>query len=251
MLETLKKVFTNEVMYYVIVPVISLLFGWIKSWYDIRIQNKKMGYWKAKVRREPSFYNIAMKLYKCMLFNLLLMTIIQFGFSKIMDKTKSILCIGLIYVVINTIIIICTISKSTTKIELWTDKKVKYSFLITIFLIFDVVFFLEIIPASLYIIEIIYFLSLMTWFYLLNKCTDRIYILDKSHADIYIEGAEPVKYIIVGSIRKWGSWIYVNRFIDGYYEETRIKESQIVRIDYYGEPIIILEPPAIKINKKK
>ena len=249
MLETLKEVFTNEVMYYVIVPIILLLFGWVKSWYDIRMQNKKMGYWKVKIRREPSFYNIAMKLYNYMLLNLLLMEFIQLGCSNIWGKFKSILCIGIIYVINNVIIVMYTIRKPRTKIELWTDTKVKYSLLLAICLIFNIIFFVEIIPISWGIVEITYCFSLMVWCYSINKCSDIIYILDKPYANIYIEGAEPVKYINVGSIKKEGSWIYVNRFTNGCYEETRIKESQIVRIDYYGEPIIVLKSSAK--NRKK
>ena len=134
MIESLKQILANEVMYYVIVPVILLLFGWVKSWYDIRIQNKKIGYWKAKVRRERSFYNIAIGAYKCMLFNFMFMEIIEIVFSKIIGKAKSILYIGIIYVIINAIIIMFIIRRPTTKMELWTKKEIKYSLLITIFL---------------------------------------------------------------------------------------------------------------------
>ena len=40
---------------------------------------------------------------------------------------------------------------------------------------------------------------------------------------------------------KHGDWIIVNRYINGLNEEIRIKEGDIVRIDYYGDPRIIVD----------
>lgn len=83
---------------------------------------------------------------------------------------------------------------------------------------------------------------------LLVKCMDMVYILDKSCADIYVNGAETVKCVYAGSIRKNGNWIYVDRYIEDYYEEIRIKESEIVRIDYYGEPLIDVRKLSLRRN---
>ena len=91
-------------------------------------------------------------------------------------------------------------------------------------------------------------IALAGWVFVLFKYVDMIYILDKSCADIYVNGAESVKCIHAGSMRKNGGWIYVERYIGDYLEEIRIKESEIVRIDYYGEPLVTVQ--RLKIFRK-
>ena len=65
-------------------------------------------------------------------------------------------------------------------------------------------------------------------------------ILDNRYADIYIKDNEKAEQAAAGTIKKQGDWIIVRRYIHEYEEEIRIKEEDIVRIDYYGEPIIFI-----------
>lgn len=204
MQEIIQKILKNEIMYYVVVPIILPIIGWIKSWYDIRIKNRKMGYWKLKYRRVTSFYDIAIKTYLYMLINLIVMAVIR---------------------------LLCTF---------WIEERFILGF------IFSIGFVEMYLKKYQFTISAIYFLALIIWACFLAKYTDMVYILDKSRADIYVNGSEAVKCIYAGSMRKNGNWIYVVRYVGEYYEEIRIKESEIVRIDYYGEPDIIIQKFSLK-----
>ena len=85
---------------------------------------------------------------------------------------------------------------------------------------------------------------LFGWACCVVECCDVAYIIDKSYADIYVKNSEAIKYIEAGNIKKQGEWIIVNKCVDEMIQEIRIRESDIARIDYYGEPII-------RVNKRK
>lgn len=235
-----QRIFKSEIMYYVIVPVCLLLFERINSWYEIKNENRKMGYWKIKIKRAPSFYTIAINLYKLMMINLLIMDIIKYISCFWIKKALSYIIISIIYIIINTLIVVYIAKQPKTKIALLTNQRTKQILMGILWFIFNIVFFLEIIPKYKYIIELIVGIALIRWFIFLSKYADTTFILDKSYADIYINGSEAVKGIYAGSMRKKGGWIYIDRNIEGFDEEIRIKESEIIRIDYYGEPIFYI-----------
>lgn len=91
------------------------------------------------------------------------------------------------------------------------------------------------------IVEIIFGILLFVWVICLFNYCDIAFILDNRYADIYVKGSERAQFAEAGSIKKHGEWIIVNRYVNGYDEEIRIKESDIVRIDYYGGPMIMVE----------
>lgn len=237
--EIFQKIFKNEIMYYVIVPISILIFEWINNWYEIKNKSKKMGYWKIRIRREPSFYTIMMNSYILMTVNLLIMVIIKYISSFWIDEILSFTIISIIYVIVNILIIVYIIKRPKTKIALLTERRTKQVLIGILWFIFSIIFFLEIIPKYKYIIEIIIGIVLIRWFIYLSKYINTIFILDKSYADVYINGTEAVKCVYAGSMRKKGGWIYVVRNVEGLEEEIRIKESEITRIDYYGDPIYI------------
>ncbi|MBD5520218.1 MAG: hypothetical protein HDR03_03180 [Lachnospiraceae bacterium] len=241
MLEIIHKILKNEIMYYVIVPIILPIFGWIKNWYDIKVKNKKMGYWKIKYRRGYSFYDIAIKTYIYMMINFFIMQLISYICSFWIDEKLSYISFGIIFVVINIIIMFYITKRPQTIIELWTNKRIKQMLLGILCFIFSIGFFMELVTKYQYALLIAYGVALIVWSILLFKCTDKVFILDKPYADIYVDGAETVKCIYAGSMKKNGGWIYVNRDVEGYDEEIRIKESEIVRIDYYGDPLVIIQ----------
>ena len=246
MLETLKKVFTNEVMYYVIVPILLLLFGWIKDWYDIKIQNKKIGYWEIKIKKISLFSDIAMRAYKYLALNFFSMQFVRMICDYCFGEGCIYFLVGTIYLSINIVIIIYIVHQPITKMELWTDKKIKWWLLLMLWAINTTTFYIGMVPKYKIVMLYIYSFMLIIWTVILNKCTDRAFILDKPYADIFITGAETVKNVHAGSIKKQGDWIYVNKYNKDNIEEIRIKESKIVRIDYYGNPIILFIPPKSK-----
>lgn len=248
MVDFVQKIFKNEIMYYVIVPIIIPLFGWVKSWHDINEKNKKIGYWKIKFRRGYSFHDIAIRTYMFMLINMMIMHLLRFVCSFWIEEILSYTIVGFVYVTINIVILNCILKQYKTKMELWTDKRLKKVLLITLCFILSIAFFERLLPEHQYFTKVAFYIGLIGWCFILFYCSDMIYILDKRYADIYINGTESVKFIYAGNMKKRGGWIYVYRYIDGYEEEIRIKESEIVRIDYYGEPLVDIQNYRTKKN---
>lgn len=246
MQEIIQKILKNEIMYYVVVPIILPIIGWIKSWYDIRIKNRKMGYWKLKYRRATSFYDIAIKTYLYMLINLIVMAVIRLLCTFWIEERLTYIIGVLTCSIVNLVIVICFVKNPKTKIEFYTDGRKKQLLLFILGFIFSIGFVEMYLKKYQFTISAIYFLALIIWACFLAKYTDMVYILDKSCADIYVNGSEAVKCIYAGSMKKNGNWIYVVRYVGEYYEEIRIKESEIVRIDYYGEPDIIIQKLSLK-----
>lgn len=79
------------------------------------------------------------------------------------------------------------------------------------------------------IVEISFYIIFSYLVYLRSKYSDTVFILDNRFA---------------GDIIKRGKWLYIysiDKHYDGKIKQLRIKESNVIRIDYYGEPIIIVE----------
>ncbi len=62
MKEFLLKIFSSEIMYYVVVPIVVVFLGWIKSGRDIKEKNKELGYWMMKCRKLVTFPDIAFRI---------------------------------------------------------------------------------------------------------------------------------------------------------------------------------------------
>ena len=207
MKESLLKIFDSEIMYYVVIPIVIVLLGWVKNERDLKEKNKELGYWMLKCRKIPTFPYIC----------------------------------GIWYLGINAIITFKNCKSQNGKIEFWQDGKLKKKLAITLYLIFAISMLTDFSGKYSWIVEVIFIILLIVWIIcLLNYC-DVAFILDNRYADIYVKGSESAQFAEAGSIRKHGEWIIVNRYVNGYDEEIRIKESDIVRIDYYGEPMIMVE----------
>ena len=180
--------------------------------------------------------------------NIFVVGVIRILGSLWLEKRLTYIICGFICSTVNSVIVICVIKKPKTKIELYADGRTKQLLLFTLDLIFSIAFWAMPFKKYQYIVSLAFGMSLIFWTLLLVKCMDMVYILDKSCADIYVNGAETVKCVYAGSIRKNGNWIYVDRYIEDYYEEIRIKESEIVRIDYYGEPLIDVRKLSLRRN---
>ena len=58
MKEILLKIFDSEIMYYVVIPIVIVLLGWVKNERDLKEKNKELGYWMLKCRKIPTFPDI-------------------------------------------------------------------------------------------------------------------------------------------------------------------------------------------------
>lgn len=242
MQETIHLIFKDEIMYYIIIPLIIPLFEWIKNWCDIKSKNRKMESWKIKYKRGDSFYNIATKTYQYMMVNLFVIQFIRFISSFQTGNNYSYMVFGFICIGTNIIILVYITKQPQTKIELLADKPIKLTLFGILFIIFSVFSLIRFFTQYQHIMTICCFVMLIIWSMILHKCTDMVFILDKSWADIYLNSTEIIKHIYTGSMEKKGNWIYVAKYVDeDCFERLHIKESEIMRIDYYGGPIIMIQ----------
>ena len=241
MFQDILKIIGNEITYYVVVPFIVLILNWIKNGYDIRERNKELGYWKMKFRKLQTFPDIAMKIYKWLAVNLAVMQgariLLLFWKSELYSYAAS----GVTYLILNTLIIFTICKDAKTKIEFLSNGKYKKILIGVLYIIYGVVFFENLFAEFKLISEIVLGMVLVMWVFLLFKFSDVAFILDNGYADIYVKDSEVTECVAAGTITKQGEWIIVNRYANEYDEEIRIKESDIVRIDYYGEPIILFK----------
>lgn len=157
---------------------------------------------------------------------------------------------GILYFLISALIVFLSCRSAKVKVEFWTYGRIKMWLIISLYLIYGIPFFIELYGKYAMIVEIVFGISLFIWACFLILCCDDVFILDNQYADIYVKGGEKAQFAEAGSIKRKGDWIIVNREINGCQQEVRIKESDIVRIDYYGGPIISVESQKLfKRNK--
>ena len=229
-------------MFYVVVPVITVILQWIKNAYDIKAKNKELGYWVKKYRKLETFIIVIMRLYKKLAFVSLTALLIKIIGGIYIDKQSAYFGVGGIYGMICIIIISKEWKKPILQTEFLSNGNIKKLLIIALSIIYAVCFWVADIDNKYnWIYEIIFMIALIIWMFYLYKYGDVAFILDNRYADIYVQGCEKAEYAAAGTIKKKGEWIIVSRYINGYEEELRIKESDIVRIDYYGDPIIIVQ----------
>lgn len=250
MKEMFFRIFSSGIMYYVVVPIMLFLLGWIKSKIDLKEKNKELGYWMLKCRRLPTFPDFALKNYIMILVNLIVMLLIRLVIGSKIEKILSYFICGILYFALNVLIIFKNSRSIDVKMEFWKNGKEKKVLTIILYIIYAIPFFLELYGRYTVIIEMVFIISLFVWALWIFNYYDVIYILDNKYANIYVKGSEQVQVAEAGTIKKRGEWIYVNRYVNEYKEELRIKESDIVRIDYYGEPLVMVKSPKL-LNLKK
>ena len=240
MIEILLKILKSETMYYVAIPLIVVFLNWIKNGYDVYKRNKELGYWELKCRKLPTFLDIIMKMYLWMAINSGIMQGIRIGLSLWKSEIYSYILTGIMQLAVNLFIVFLICRDKKIKIEFWTNGTEKKILIGALYVIYGVAFFAELFIKFKYVIELAFTVSLIVWIFFLFKYSDVAFILDNRYADIYIKGSNVAEFAEAGSMDKRGEWVIVNRYINDYDEEIRIKESDIVRIDYYGGPMIAI-----------
>lgn len=248
MKELIRENLTSDVVYNVAVPIVLLILNWMKNGYDLSKKNRGMGCWKIRYKKGYSFMDIVMNIYKVLVFLLVVVMILRMCMVSLMEKMLAYIITGLIYIILLIVVAYCVSKNSKVKIELWNNGLVKKKLLIVLFILYIIVFFQEFLYGW---IELLWCITVIGWIVLVFKNSDMIFILDKSYADIYVNGNVVAEGVIAGSMRRQGDWVFVAREIEGSFEEVRIREEEITRIDYYGEPVISIEPYFKKRSYRK
>ncbi len=237
----LSKLLASDITYYVVVPIAVVLLGWIKSEHDLKEKNKELGYWMMECRRLLTFPDIAIKNYIMMGINMTIMFVVKSLVCLWKGMIFSYIISGSLYFGLNGLVTFLNCRSANSKVEFWKNGKTKRVLVIVLYLLYGIPFFSELYGKYILILVIIFGILLFAWGICLFNYCDVAFILDNKYADIYIKGSERAQFAEAGSIKKRGEWIIVNRYVNGYDEEIRIKESDIVRIDYYGGPMIMVE----------
>lgn len=238
MIKIILRILKSETMYYVVIPLILVFLNWIKNEHDLKERNKKLGYWKLKYKKLYTFVDTAMKLYKYMAINFVIMQGIIIGVSVWKDDMFLYLFVWSIFLMVNALNIFLICRNDKVKIEFWTNGIEKKILIWALYVIFGLAFGVKLFGKFEQIAGLVIGGMLIAWVAFLFKYSDVAYILDNRFADIYVKGSNVAEFAETGSMNKQGEWIIVNRYINGFEEEIRIKESDIVRIDYYGGPRI-------------
>lgn len=237
---SLIQILNNNVVYYIIVPIGIVVLGWIKNEHDIKKKNKELGYWVKEYKVLHNFQDMVVSLYKKLGICGGVTVSIRIILEIYTNKLTSYIFAGGVYILVSAIIINKQWRKTDMRIEFLTEGRAKKILICVLNVIFIYGFgAFNLNKKYNNVMELIFSGMLVIWFYFIYKYNDITYVLDNRFADIYIKGNEKVETVEAGTIEKQGDWIRVRRYTNKYEEEIRIKEEEIVRIDYYGEPIII------------
>ena len=241
MKDLLVNIFDSNIMHFVIVPLVVVFLGWIKNKYDIKKKNKELGYWMMKCRKLDTFIDDVMKIYTWLIVNFYVVQIILLIIHLWNGLLFSFIISAILYLLFGTLICFIVYRKIKNKGEFFTNGKSKKELIVCLYIIYWIPFFIQLYDKYVWLVGFVFSILLFIWICMLFMYCDIVFILDNRYADIYVKGSEKAQFAEAGSLEKRGEWIIVNRCINERQEEIRIKESEIVRIDYYGGPMIFVE----------
>ena len=220
--------------------IVCIVQQWISK-KNIKEKYKGMSYWKMETRREFSFVDIELAAYKY--FSII--CIIVYGLKGILNifGVNKISLIGweILYCSIAALFVLYVRKNVKFRKEMLVDKKKKWELIILIFVIQSVPILSEV-SNGVYIFNILFWgMLLLGWAYCVLEYCDVVRVIEYQYADIYLSENEIIRGIETENIKKKGKWILVKQGVGETRREIRILETQIVRIDYYGEPIIDIE----------
>jgi|GEM_PF-2074520 hypothetical protein len=230
----------NNLMYYVIVPLGTLVLGWLKSAYDIRKKNIEMGAGVKKYKRVKDFTDVAMRMYIRLAIICMLLIIMREIAYIFFNKKRVYITSIIIYVAMNILLLIWNHNKVLTRLEFLTDKKWKRMLIGSLCLVYFYAFLVVDIRAKTELVHtLIFAIILATWSVCLNKkCGVSFFIIDYGLADLHLKSGEKIEAALTETIQKRGKWITLKRYISDHEEEICVREDDVVRIEYYGEPAI-------------
>lgn len=232
-MDKLKELFLSNTMYYIIVPLFIVLVGWVKNWYDTIHKNAKIGRWKIKYKKECPFFKIGIKM-----------------FSNSIGVYESAIClvdllgayehreiIAVISCIANLMFMRTYLKEAEIRVEFLKFKKTKI-FIISILII--------LISISIGFMEsmkfLIVWISLIgLWFALVYVFSDKVVTYNKRYANIYISGGMLIEQVRIDKMKRQGNWVSFQKIENGKAKEIKIRENLLERIDYFGEPLIVVK----------
>lgn len=242
----IQTIVNSSIFQQIIGSLIVWLLSCIVNIHEKRHNQKAIGRWKIGIKKIYSFYDVTQRMYLYMLTSLATMHILCSIFSLYFEQTFCYFYFGIGNILLNILIVYSIQKEPKTKAELWSDSQNRKGLLRALGFIFSAAYFIDSFSKYRKEATILYYIALIIWAFYLCLYIDFVYILEKSYADIYINNNILLKKIDIKSIKKRGEWIYLTLTDADKSSEIRIRENTILRIDYYGEPILKVDKLPIK-----
>lgn len=236
-----QKILNSNVTYYIIVPFFLLFLEWIKNWYDINRKGIKYALGKHKnICPFFSLYrNFSMGIYLIFCGLMFIYELIEIFEIKISHLEIYFLCtmniLGIIY-------LIKKLHEEIYQIELLKYKICK----IISFILEELSFSLPIIYLNNQNIAYVWLTIQIVLLIMVNFFSDHILIYRNRYVAIVIEGGEILKDIQIDKLYVRKRWLIIKEDTNKIIREHRIREEDVVRIDYYGEKYIKCYCPFLK-----
>lgn len=223
--------FTNNVIYYVITPIVTVVLGALLSW----IRDYGMGNnWKCYEEKNSgtNFIIIAVMVTYMPVLIIPVTKIIQKSINQMFDEPL----LGAMFLKVFSTILLCLMAivmNWMNKKYNWLkvkrgkhNKKLAYINFNLLFVNASLIFWLN---DSFIggIVSIYYFCIVMSFFVYDIEVRKKF-----SKANIYLQGGKSIDDVYTKYMQKHGKWFVIK---DGESKEIRILQNQIIRIDYYNE----------------
>lgn len=243
MKSTISKMLNNNTTYYIIVPFLILILGWIYNWYDKKSQDITI--MKGKKKRECPFFRVyidfAGKVYSCVVIVLnvgIFFTLEELHIEILM--WMRMLCFSMVCGA-GLIVLIFQIKFVRYRIELLKHKVGKILF----FVLTDVLYSMIIL-----IVDYEDYKPLLAWviiisalFILVPIFSDNILIYSNKYVSVILNDGKEINDIQIDKIKIKRKWMIINKTGKN---EIRIRDSSVVRSNYYGEEYMKVYCPILK-----
>lgn len=240
----IEEILNSNITYYIVVPFFILFLGWIHNWHDKKSQGVTI--MKGKIRRKCPFfkvytdfvrkinaYMVCVLIAYCFLLSLEVLHITVPMWIKILYF--SMVCgFGVIDLIFEIKTVRC-------RIELLKHKVGK----IIVLVLTEVIYFMPIFmlnhaddKATL-----VWGITLCALVLLVPVFSDHILIYSNKYVSVTLNDGTEIKDIQIDKIKVKRKWMVINKIGEN---EIRIRESSVIRINYYGEEYIKVYCPIVK-----
>lgn len=232
----------NNITFYVVVPFLILVLGWIKNEYDRINQrtNIRVGEYRNVCPFLKLYNHFLTPIYSYDSLVMVVYAIIECYLAKIQRQVKEIFyivtCIlGIIYLVV--------VAKNLKyRIELLKHRKCKIIY-------FALTEIIQIIPIAYYEnnnLAYVWCGIIIGMYCLANIFSDHIVIYYNRYVSLTLIDGKKLKDIRIDKINTKRKWLLIDTTKNDEIGEVRIKESSVVKIEYYGGEYIKVYCPILK-----
>lgn len=240
----IEKILNSNITYYIVVPFFILILGWIHNWHDKKSQSVTI--MKGKIRRKCPFFKVYSDFVR-KISVYMVCVLIAYGFLlslEVLHITVP-MWIKILYFSMvcgfGVIDLIFEIKTVRCRIELLKHKVGK----IIVLALTEAIYFMPIFmlnhaddKATL-----VWGIALCALVLLVLVFSDHILIYSNKYVSVVLNDGTEIKDIQIDKIKVKRKWMIINKIGEN---EIRIRESSVVRINYYGKVYVKAYCPMLK-----